>query len=402
MTPASAAAPSKGSILVASDSTVNAVLVRTLLEDEFETIALGVDGASAAVDFHAHQPDVLVLAFKRLQLCEDFYLGLYRVGGERALHRHRAIILCTKDEVRYAYDLCRRGRFDDYVQFWPVTHDVHRLQLSVYHAFESLKASPADPELVATCATQAQRLRELEALLASQFASGRQHLAATDQALAGAEREIGEALDGLSARMLQKEDSKLPTAAQRAECAADIARCKSELVLPQLQKVEASLQPVAQWAGGVQQAVAPYLEAAQVLGQLAARAQATIVVVDDDEFQRKLTTQILESAGYLTKGAANGSEAMSLLTRSGADLVLMDFLMPDMDGLEVLGRLKADPRLGSIPVIMITGNSERKVVLDSRRLGAADFLVKPFNRQTLLGKIERLLPRSSQRAALAG
>ncbi len=377
----SPAARSQASILVASDSTVDAALVRTLLEDEFGTIALSVDPDKAAADFHAHQPDVLLLAFKQLQRCEDFYLGLYRVGNGQPLHRHRAVILCTREEVRHAYELCRRGLFDDYVLFWPVTHDVTRLQLSVHHALEALKAPPGADELAATCATQARRLLELEALLSRQFASGQEHLASTDRALAGAERDIGAALDGLSRKH----------ADARADVAADIARCKSELVLPQLQKVGASLQPVAQWAGGVQQSIAPYLEAAHILGDMAARTPPTIFVVDDDEFQRKLTAQILESEGYRIRGAASGSEAISALSRAAPDLVLMDYLMPDMNGLEVLSRLKADPRLGSIPVIMITGNSERGIVLDSRKLGAADFLVKPFDRPTLLGKIARAL-----------
>lgn len=268
--------------------------------------------------------------------------------------------------------MCRRGLFDDYVLFWPVTHDVTRLPLSVCHALEALKLAPADAELAATCATQA---------------------------LAGAERDIGAALDGLSARVLCSDASGPQQAETRADVAADISRCKSELVLPQLQKVGASLQPVAEWAEGVQKSIAPYLEAAHVLGDLAARAQPVIFVVDDDEFQRKLTAQILESEGYRISGAASGSEAIRLLSRASPDLVLLDYLMPDMNGLEMLARLKSDPRLGSIPVIMITGNSERGIVLDSRRLGAADFLVKPFDRQTLLDKIARVLRRQPQRAA---
>jgi CheY-like chemotaxis protein len=379
-------------ILIASDSTVDAVLVRTLLEDEFGEIALSVNPAKATTDFHEHQPDVLVLAFKKLQDSEDFYLGLYRMGNGQPLHRHRAVILCTKEEARHAYELCCRGLFDDYVLFWPNTQDVNRLPLSVHHALAALKtASADDPHLAATCAAQAARLRDLESLLANQIARGQEHLDSTDRTLAGAERDIGAALDGLSARAMHIDEG--------ATVAADIARCKSELVLPQLQKVGASLQPVAQWAGGVRQAIAPVLQAAHALDELATRNSRDVLIVDDDEFQRKVTARILESEGYRIKVAANGSEAISLLARMGADLVLLDFLMPDMSGLDVLARVKADQRLGSIPVIMITGNSERAVVLDSRRLGAADFLVKPFDRQTLLAKIARVLHRPAHQAA---
>ena len=300
------AARSPTSILVASDSTVDAVLVRTLLEDEFGEIALSVNPARAAADFHAHQPAVLLLAFRQLQHGEDFYLGLYRRGEGQPLHRHRAVILCTREEVRHAYELCRRGLFDDYVLFWPVNDDVTRLQLSVRHALEALQMAPADSEPSASRALQVTAPRPAAALAVA-------------------------AVDGLA--------------------------------LP---------------------------------------ARAGIFVVDDDEFQRQLTAQILESEGYRTYAAAGGSEALGLLSRGGADLVLLDYLMPDMNGLEVLGRLKSDATLAPIPVIMLTGNSERGVVMDSRRLGAADFLVKPFDRQTLLAKIARVLHRPAQPAAAGG
>jgi len=392
-----APAQSPARILIASDSAVDAELVQSLLKDEFGDIPLSVDADKPADDFQTHQPDVLVLAFNKLQHCQDFYLGLYRFGNGQPLPRHRAVILCTKDEVRQAYDLCRRGLFDDYVLFWPVTHDVTRLHLSVRHALDSLKAAPGEGELAATCAAQALRLRELEALLEKQMASGREHLASTDRALAGAERDIGAALDGLTARVLHKPSANREQTEARAEVAADIARCKNELVLPQLQKVGASLQPATKWANGVQQAIAPFMDAARVLDEAATRKKASICVVDDDDFQRKLTTQLLESAGFRIRGAASGNEAIGLLTRTGADLVLMDYQMPDMNGLEVLGRLKADAQLGAIPVIMITGNSERGVVLDSRRLGAVDFLVKPFNRKSLLDKVTGVLRKSAAR-----
>jgi len=71
------------------------------------------------------------------------------------------------------------------------------------------------------------------------------------------------------------------------------------------------------------------------------------------------------------------------------DLILLDFKLPDLNGIEVTRRLKGEPRLAGIPVIMITGNSDRDLVLESRRKGVADFIVKPVERSVVLEKLRR-------------
>jgi hypothetical protein len=92
---------STASILIASDSTVDAALVKSLLDDEFERIAISVDTDAATQDFQLCRPDVLLLAFKDLEKAEQFYLGLFRLGVHRQTARHRAIILCTQQQTHY-------------------------------------------------------------------------------------------------------------------------------------------------------------------------------------------------------------------------------------------------------------------------------------------------------------
>ena len=120
----------------------------------------------------------------------------------------------------------------------------------------------------------------------------------------------------------------------------------------------------------------------------------TVLVVDDDEFQRKLIARILEAAGYRLELAANGGEAMAVLEQRLPDLILMDFLMPELNGVEVIRRIRSHPAYAAIPVIMITGNGEREVVLDILKSGVVDFVLKPFDRITLIDKLARALQRS--------
>ncbi len=119
--------------------------------------------------------------------------------------------------------------------------------------------------------------------------------------------------------------------------------------------------------------------------------RAVVLVVDDDEFQRSVTGQILQAEGYQPKFATTGTEALGLLCRFRPDLILMDYQLPDMSGVEVTKRVKAQPRLASVPIIMVTGNSEREVVLDSLRIGATDFIAKPVERFVLLERLGRVL-----------
>ena len=89
--------------------------------------------------------------------------------------------------------------------------------------------------------------------------------------------------------------------------------------------------------------------------------------------------------------ASSGFEALKIMRKTQPDLVLIDVMMPDMDGIETTQHLKAAPQFAKIPVIMITGKSKGQVVIDSRKAGAIDFVVKPFDPATLIAKIDRAL-----------
>ncbi len=120
----------------------------------------------------------------------------------------------------------------------------------------------------------------------------------------------------------------------------------------------------------------------------------TILVVDDDVFQHKLIGKLLEKNNYHLIFASSGSEALNMMHKTQPDLILMDVMMPDMDGLETMRKLKAEPKFAKIPVIMITGKSEGQVVSDSLKAGAANFVVKPFDQATLIAKINHALGKT--------
>jgi CheY-like chemotaxis protein len=119
----------------------------------------------------------------------------------------------------------------------------------------------------------------------------------------------------------------------------------------------------------------------------------SVLIVDDDAAHRKLTARFLATTGYELRLAADGYEAMRLLTSTHVDLVLLDIRMPGLDGMEILRRLRRSSSTAALPVIMMTGAADRDVVRDTLEHGVVDFLVKPFDRGTLLAKVKRALAR---------
>jgi CheY-like chemotaxis protein len=105
--------------------------------------------------------------------------------------------------------------------------------------------------------------------------------------------------------------------------------------------------------------------------------RGVILVVDDNEENREMLARRLERQGYEVRAAAGGGEALAMLAAAAADLVLLDVMMPDLDGYEVLARLKADPALRNIPVLMISSLDEVDSVARCIELGADDYLPSP-------------------------
>lgn len=127
----------------------------------------------------------------------------------------------------------------------------------------------------------------------------------------------------------------------------------------------------------------------------------TLLVVDDEEFNRDLIGEYLEDRDYRLDFAADGQEAWEKLDAHPAafDAVLLDRMMPRMDGMEVLARMKADPRLAAIPVILQTAATSPEQMEEGMRLGAYYYLGKPFLRQALEVVVSTALADSqSQRA----
>src|ERR671915_33230 len=117
---------------------------------------------------------------------------------------------------------------------------------------------------------------------------------------------------------------------------------------------------------------------------------STVLVVDDEAGARRALMRVLEGQGYETIGACDGKEAMRTLESRTPDLILLDVLMPELDGLELLEQLHEHPQWKALPVVMLTAVSDINCIRRAEQLGAKAYLVKAtFSVAEMLGHVKR-------------
>ena len=127
----------------------------------------------------------------------------------------------------------------------------------------------------------------------------------------------------------------------------------------------------------------------------------TLLVVDDEEDILELVRFNLDREGYTVLCAETGEAALRSLKEHAVDLLVLDLMLPGMDGLEVTRRLKNDPRLSRIPIVMLTAKGEEADIVAGLELGADDYVTKPFSPRVLAARVRAVLRRQEQPVASA-
>jgi DNA-binding response OmpR family regulator len=246
-------------------------------------------------------------------------------------------------------------------------------------------------------------------------ADGVRLLSSVDALLASATRE-GQGL-AVSARLLEAELGR-PTAAvvERGErlreraVAAGLAETTADLdrILLAARRFQALLADLGAPWGVTSESLPEHGSADQQgrtgpsrgRGHQAATPHAapgTLLVVEDSELNRDVLTRRLQREGHVVTAVANGREALEILQAQAFDLVLLDILLPEMDGYELLRRLKADAGLRDLPVIVISALDQIESTVRCIEMGAEDYLPKPFNPTLLRARVGACLEKKRLR-----
>lgn len=123
-----------------------------------------------------------------------------------------------------------------------------------------------------------------------------------------------------------------------------------------------------------------------------------ILVVDDEADIRELVRLNLTREGYDVFDCESGEQALSLSRSKGPNLVVLDLMLPGIDGLEVCKQLKADPKTAQVPIVILTAKGEEADVVAGLEVGADDYVAKPFSGKVLVARVRRLLRKAAQPA----
>ena len=375
-------------ILVVANEKADAELAADALRHEFKAVQTSCDAAQSVADFERHQPDVLLLAFRDLGEADRRYSALCQASELARGHPHRTLILCRSEDVLAAFGLCKGGRFDDYMKFWPNTFDIHQLPMSVLHALKYLRTAEALERSANELLAHANRVAAIDPFLTRALADGEKQVQRTSESVQQIHRQMTTLLD--------------------ADGAARATELGSGAFRARLQTLVDQVEGLVKWSGELRKESEPHLQWVRSLAKssvslglraagLAAK-RAPILVVEDDEFQQKLLARLLDQESLQSEAALTGSAALEAVGRYVPSLILLDYELPDTDGISVLRSVRANPALAKVPVIMLTGNSDKQIVVTSLQAGANDFMVKPVNPQRLREKLRQHLGSAAELA----
>ncbi len=123
------------------------------------------------------------------------------------------------------------------------------------------------------------------------------------------------------------------------------------------------------------------------------------LVIDDEEDYRLIISEVLRAAGFDVRAAREGAEGLEMLKSAPADVILVDWMMPKMDGEQFCRAMRAEPGFKDIPVIMLTVKQTADEELEALHFGVDDFVVKPFKAAELLARVRAVVRRVENRRA---
>lgn len=316
------------SVLLVTEDALDRDPMAKLVPTEHRLAVVHAELEAAALAYAEAQPDVLLLAINDLDASASFRDELLKKCDVAPIAAPMAVALCLNRHSLQAGELCMRGVFDDFATAKPTAH-TERIHLA-------LRRAKLGRQSRLELRNAQDRLRSAR----SQF-----------EAVATAQRDLAAEL----ARLL----TQVP----------DASGPKSALVGLSEHLARVAAQGIKACQGGTKR----------------------VLVVDDDEMMREILGAALESGGYDACFAAGAEEAVELLVHERVSLILMDLMMPGLDGIAATREIRALPNYRSVPIIVVSGQGNRDSVRSIRKVGANDFLVKPVDQDRLLEKIRRYL-----------
>jgi CheY-like chemotaxis protein len=274
-------------------------------------------------------------------------------------------VFCAKGKVKEAFELCRKQYFDDYVLFWPSPYDGSRLPMSIHVALRELKQSRGQSANEHQRGDFVRKLKEFGQTLDQRLTQGGHQVESVAQQLARDGEHLGAVIEHLLGRIVHGDLENAVAIRDAQKLKSEFKALVSNEIGPLIESGRAAVEPLRLWASELQRESSAQLGQTQAFLRVLEASSRRILVVEDDEFSQMVVSRILEREGYEVISAGSATEAFNLLRKVRPSLILMDYMLPDQDGVETTRKLKQLEEVASIPIIMLTGQSNRDTVVRS-------------------------------------
>ncbi len=373
----------KDVVFIASNSHSTAEVVRQMLAVEFSQLVVSTAADRVVEEFDRSDASVILLAYSNIEQAEEVYGMLCLRSGTLHSKPYKCLLLCNKFEAKQAYELCRVRKFDNYIVFWPLSYDPFRLLMSVHQAITEINETYQLREKMQFSSGQDKALAEFEALFVRQVEGSQTFAVRVNDVVEHVEENIRLAMGDFEHKKEPDTGSWFNNDAEPGD--------RENTPVYRLDRIRKGMESIRSVASEFDRFSSDNARSSYQLSQRSPRSRHHILVVEDDAFQRNLLLALLRSDDYDVDFAVSGEEAINLLQRTTPDLILMDIMMPGISGIETTRFIKANSWTKNIPIIIISGKNKRDVILECINLGASSFVLKPFNRQTIMKKISAAL-----------
>lgn len=354
-------------------------------------VVYGVEEALKSIE--AGIPDILVFASASIVDTERIYLEILRKAVEFQAISHYTIVTCKGTEVEIAYDLCKRNVFDDYVVVRPL-YDRHRLSIAVQQAIRLRMGMEQLAEVSHSIGSAGIKIDEFSLAL-------EQHLARANRLNEAVRDNVGRTRERLAGRLADIGTQFYHGIGSQAsprsieEARRKFQEVASTAIQPELSSAfEETASVFETWTESFEKDLHRGREAIKTIVDQAAELRAPVMVVDDDPVYSEVVMATLEESGFRVQGAGSITQALQAFSKESYCSAMIDFELPDGNGIELISQLKSLDKYKNLPIILMTGHSVREVVEDARAKGVQHFIVKPAQRDTVIKKLHDALKGS--------
>lgn len=348
-----------------------------ILRKEYTRYISSVFEHEAVENIKRLKPDLIMVASSTITMAEDVIADIKRrIPAEQLPY---TLLLCTIKESSRAYQLYRNGIIDYFVADRPL-YDPYSVVAAVTQALNHTNSVKRI----------SQEFGNLNKYFTDTLNSGNDKLHETAKTSEQVTRFIFDELNNLKTQL---------NAAGRETGILDTRYVNQQLTSLQETKLHPTknhllkvFEQQSEWLNEFRQGYDDKVVQMQI--QPDDNTTIQVLLVDDDEFYREALATMFEDTHLKIEGVGSGKQALEYLQGEKPDLILLDYQMPGLNGLDLLQLIKKDASLRDIPVIMLTGFSSREIVGNSIITGAADFIVKPGDRTAMISKIENITGKS--------